>query len=33
MEIQTGGEIKTFFGYCRNNKKLDYMKKQIVSMS
>ena len=33
METQTGGEISTFFGYGRNNKKLDSMKKQMVSMS
>ena len=33
IEIQTGGEIRTFFGYGRNNKKLASMKKQMVSMS
>ena len=33
METQTGGEIRTFFGYGRNNKKLASMKKQMVSMS
>ena len=26
METQTGGEIRTFFGYSRNNKKLASMK-------
>ena len=33
METQKGGEIRTFFGYDRNNKKLISMKKQMVSMS
>ena len=34
METQTGGEIRTFFGYDRNiNNKLAYMKKQMVPMS
>ena len=33
IETQTVGEIRTFFGYGRNNKKLASMKKQIVSMS
>ena len=27
METQTGGEIRTFFGYGRNNKKLASTKK------
>ena len=34
METETGGEIRTFFGYGRNNKKLaSIKKKQMVSMS
>ena len=33
METQTGGEIRTFFEYGRNDKKLASMKKQMVSMS
>ena len=33
VETQTGGEIRTYFGYGRNNKKLASMKKQMVSMS
>ena len=33
METQTGGEIRTFFGYGRNNKKLPSKKKQMVPMS
>ena len=33
METQTGSEIRTFFGYGRNDKKLASMKKQMVSMS
>ena len=33
MEAQTDGEIRTFFGYALNNKKLASMKKQKVSMS
>ena len=33
METQTGGEIRTFFGYSRNNNKLASMKKQMVSMN
>ena len=33
METQTGGEIRTFFGCGRNNKKLASMKKQMISMS
>ena len=33
METQTGGEIRTFFGYGRNNKKLLSMKKQMVFMN
>ena len=33
METQTGGEIRTFFGYGHDNKKLTSMKKQMVSMS
>ena len=32
METQEGGEIRAFFGYGRNNKKLASMKKQMVSM-
>ena len=33
MEIQTGGEVRTFFGYGGKNKKLASMKRQMVSMS
>ena len=33
METQTGGEIRTCFGYGHNNKKLASMKQQMVSMS
>ena len=33
METQTGGEIRVFLGYGRNNKKLASIKKQMVSMS
>ena len=33
METQMGGEIRTFFEYGRNNKKLASIKKQMVSMS
>ena len=33
METQTGDEIRTFFGYGRNNKKLASTKKQMVSMN
>ena len=32
METQTGGEIRSFFGYGRNNKKLAFMNK-MLSMS
>ena len=33
METQTGGEIRKFFGYGHNNKKLAFMKEQMVSIS
>ena len=33
METQTGGEVRTFFGYGGKNKKLAFIKKQMVSMS
>ena len=33
MEAQKGGEIRAFFEYGRNNKKLASMRKQMVSMS
>ena len=33
METQTGGEVRTFFGYGDQNKKLASIKKQMVSMS
>ena len=33
IKTQTGGEIRTFFGYGRNDKKMASMKEQMVSMS
>ena len=33
METQSGGEIRAFFEYDRNDKKLASMKKQMVFMS
>ena len=33
MEAQSGGEIREFFEYDRNDKKLASMKKQMVSIS
>ena len=33
IETQTGGDVRTFFGYDGKNKKLASIKKQMVSMS